>query len=170
MRLILMAFLSSFLLVGTGISADNASTELDVSYEKAKIVLMSTRAANYGLDLIFIAEAKDLDKAEDLSKDLVADYLALGELGSEDGSCKDLKAGLKKSSKSLKKIFNLKSSKKPKSTSSWGRFFYDSLEHIVKFDKKIKKSLKDIDCDDGDDDDLDDLDDDDDLENVGDEK
>lgn len=146
MRWFVITVLATLLAGGTSFAA-SFSDDGSSGYRKAKIVVEATKALNGSRDVIFVASAKNFDKAEKLSKELRKSIKAFRNNVAVKNDCSASKSSLRDLSKDLKRVLNLPSSKKPKSKSSWGKMYNDGLSQIVDAEKVIEDTLDSLECD-----------------------
>lgn len=149
MRWFVVTVLATLLAGGTSFAA--SFSDASSGYRKAKIVVEATKALNGSLDLIFVAEAKNFDKAEERSKELRKSIKKFRKNVAEKNDCEKSKSSLKGFSKDLKRLLNLPSRHKPKSKSSWGKMYYDALGKVVDAEEVIEETLDTLECNDEDD-------------------
>lgn len=149
MRWFVVTVLATFLAGGTSFAA--GFSDGSSGYRKAKIVVEATKALNGSLDLAFVAKAKKFKKAEKLSKELKKSIKTFRKNVAVENDCTASKSSLKDLSKDLKKLMNLPRSKKPKSSSSWGKMYYDALSKVVSAEEVIEDTLDTLECSDEDD-------------------
>lgn len=150
MRWFVITVLATLLAGGTSFAA-SFSDDASSGFRKAKIVVEATKALNGSRDVIFVADAKKFEKAEELSKELRKSIRKFRKNVAEKNDCDASKDSLKDFSKDLKRLLNLPRSKKPKSSSSWGKMYYNGLGNVVDAEKEIDDILETLECDDEDD-------------------